>query len=388
MNAPARPPAPDGAAAQRQQDSTAPAAQDWLAACADDLDAGTAGVDVLARLARLRLAHIGVPPALGGDGGAPSDVVRAIAALARQSLAAAFMFWGHRCYIEYLLQSDNAALRERSLPGLLDGRQAGATGMSNAMKFLGGLEPLQILATPLAAPAGGARWRIDGRLPWVTHLRPGNFSVAAAVQPQDGGPVPVFAFHAGQGGVHRSADLPLIALRGSQTAAVRLDAVEAGAEERLHADLQAWLPQVRPPFLAYQCGLSIGLAEAALEAARAHAGASRGSLPARIAQAQRQLEADAGTLLLGLDQGRFAAEPAALFRLRIALAAHVQQAAGLELQASGGRAYLEGQCPGFARRWREAAFIPVITPSITQLENQLENQPEAQRQTPHRTAAA
>ncbi len=39
--------------------------------------------------------------------------------------------------------------------------------------------------------------------------------------------------------------------------------------------------------------------------------------------------------------------------------------------ASGGRAYLSGPGRDFARRWREAAFIPVITPSIVQLKTAL-----------------
>ena len=44
------------------------------------------------------------------------------------------------------------------------------------------------------------------------------------------------------------------------------------------------------------------------------------------------------------------------------------EALTLELHAKGGHAYLEQEQDGFARRWREAAFIPVITPSITQLQ--------------------
>jgi hypothetical protein len=91
----------------------------------------------------------------------------------------------------------------------------------------------------------------------------------------------------------------------------------------------------------------------------------------RLAEAGMGLEVDVAELLQGLDDGRFGADPAALFRLRLALALHVQEALALELQAWGGQAYLEGQAPGFARRWREAAFIPIITPSVAQLEMQL-----------------
>ena len=64
---------------------------------------------------------------------------------------------------------------------------------------------------------------------------------------------------------------------------------------------------------------------------------------------------------------RFHTAPAQLFEIRIALAETAAQAVALELQASGGRAYLTPQGDGFARRWREAAFVPVITPSLVQL---------------------
>jgi hypothetical protein len=66
-----------------------------------------------------------------------------------------------------------------------------------------------------------------------------------------------------------------------------------------------------------------------------------------------------------------------MFRLRIALAANVAQAVMLELQASGGRAYLVDRDRNFARRWRESAFVPIITPSVTQLEAELQKQAAA-----------
>jgi alkylation response protein AidB-like acyl-CoA dehydrogenase len=173
-----------------------------------------------------------------------------------------------------------------------------------------------------------------------------------------------------QPGVRRSPDLPLIGLRGCDVAAVRLQGALVGPEDRLHADLNAWLPQVRPLFLGAQCGMSIGLARASLFAAQKRVG-RREALRMRLAEAGMGLEVDVAELLQGLDDGRFGADPAALFRLRLALALHVQEALALELQAWGGQAYLEGQAPGFARRWREAAFIPIITPSVAQLEMQL-----------------
>ena len=67
----------------------------------------------------------------------------------------------------------------------------------------------------------------------------------------------------------------------------------------------------------------------------------------------------------------YVAKAARLFELRIRLAEIAQEAVSLELQASGGRAYLSKPGHGFQRRWREAAFVPIITPSLVQLRGAL-----------------
>ncbi|MNG16408.1 hypothetical protein D3C84_1003210 [compost metagenome] len=76
----------------------------------------------------------------------------------------------------------------------------------------------------------------------------------------------------------------------------------------------------------------------------------------------------------GLLEGRFLTQPAALFKLRITLAETAADAVQLELQASGGKAYLSAYGAGFARRWRESAFVPIVTPSLVQLRAELQRQ--------------
>jgi alkylation response protein AidB-like acyl-CoA dehydrogenase len=248
--------------------STAIRSQDdalaWVSAHAASLNEGAAHADeAISVLGAAGFFRIGVPSALGGSGGSTTDAVHAIARVAQRSLTAAFVFWGQRTFIEYLLQSDNAALRARHLPALLSGELAGATGLSNAMKFLSGIESLSIAASP-----AGEGWRLDGSLPWVTNLRRAGFAVAAAVEPTDGQPPAVVAFLSGTPGITRSEDLELLALRGSNTAAIRIEGVVSGAAELIHADARSFLPRVRPAFLSLQCGMSIGLARACLAAAK------------------------------------------------------------------------------------------------------------------------
>lgn len=343
----------------------------WLPAVAESLDQSTQHTDLLERIAADGLTRIGVPESLGGSGGAISDAVESIASLAEHSLTASFVLWSQRCYTEFVVKSNNERLRERELPALLSGQWAGAPGLSNAMKFLGGIESLEIVAQPDPdSLEDKPRWYIDGMLPWVTNLHSSGFSVAAAAKSATSASMPVFALRSTLQGVERSDNLELIALRGSDVAAVQLDNVVVDQDDQLHEDLNAWLPQIRPQFLSFLCGMSIGVGRASIAAAWQQAGHRPGLKP-KIEELSRAFQTDVGALKKGLETGRFVSEPAALFRLRIAFARHVREALHLELQAWGGRAYLKQQAPGFARRWRESAFIPVITPSLVQLELQL-----------------
>jgi alkylation response protein AidB-like acyl-CoA dehydrogenase len=340
----------------------------WLRDNAEQLDRSEQLAEaVLPRLAANEQLRIGVPVSDGGGGGDAGDAIAAIAAVAQQSVTAAFVFWGQRSFVEYLLQSPNAALRERLLPGLLSGTNAGATGLSNTVKFLSGIEQLQIQATPR-----GQSWSLDGNLAWVTNLRKAGFVAAAAVAMADGAAPAVVAISSTTAGVQRSSDLDLIALRGSNTAAVKLEAVECAAADVISADARGWLPLVRPAFLGMQCGLSVGLARASLAQAASVSTSGGSLLASRIQALQKMLEGCCDALLAGVRDGSFKTQAPLLFRLRIELAELVRQALMLELQAMGGRAYLEREQDGFARRWRESAIIPVLTPSVLQLQAALD----------------
>jgi alkylation response protein AidB-like acyl-CoA dehydrogenase len=344
----------------------------WLAHAADGLDTGTEpAAAVLPHLADAGLAAAGVPVSCGGAGGDIVDGVAAVSEVAERSLAAALVLWGHRTYIEYLLQSPNKALGAELLPSLLSGTLAGATGLSNAMKFLAGLEPLQA-----TAEQEGETLTLNGKMPWVSNLRPQGFHVAAVVDHSDGGARVVSLAH-DDAGLWRSKDLSLLAVRSSDTAAIALANVQINANRILHSNAREWLPQVRPAFTALQCGMSIGLARRALAEARDATMTARGVLAEPLLGTEQRLDHAEQSLFAGLRSRTFEADAAPLFELRIALAEIVSVALSLELQAAGGRAYLVEAGRGFARRWREAAFIPVITPSLVQLKTALQQRPRS-----------
>jgi alkylation response protein AidB-like acyl-CoA dehydrogenase len=335
----------------------------WLDDNAQNLDVAAGGASaLLPRMAEAGLFGIGVPVRLGGTGGDVANAARAIAAVSAHSLAAGFVFWGHRSFIEYLLQSPNDALRERLMPDLLAGRRAGATGLSNAMKFLNGLEELQIKAT-----RHDRSIQIDGKLPWVTNLHPDGFDVAAAVQGYGHRPAFIVSLSSDDDGVKRSDDLDLMAMRATNTAAIRIDHAGIGEDSIIHPNASEWLPRVRPAFLGLQCGMSIGLARRSLLEAKGQLGGSRGVLTGPIEDLTKELAEIETRLLSHLVGHLFVEQPILLFRLRIRLAEIVNQSVQLELSAAGGKAYLSVPGEGYQRRLRESAFIPVITPSLVQL---------------------
>lgn len=345
----------------------------WLVKSANAIDIGEQGAtEVLPQLISSGVAGIGVPVSRGGTGGDVVDAMMAIAAVAEESLAVAFMLWGHRSYLEYLLQTPDQALAERHLPELLSGKIAGASGLSNAMKFLAGLERLQI-----TAEKDGDEIILSGKLPWVTNLRPQGFHVAAAIDWKDGGPAFVAFLSHDDAGLSRSEDLALMGMRSSDTAAITIDQVRIGPERILAEDANLWLPQVKPAFVGLQCGMSIGLARRSLSEAAQIAATGRHVLGGAIAELQQRLSHAQSALAAGLRNRRFEREAHALFQLRINLAEIVAEAVMLELQASGGKAYLSGPGRDFARRWRESAFIPLVTPSLTQMRAALIDQAEA-----------
>ncbi|MCC5900849.1 MAG: acyl-CoA/acyl-ACP dehydrogenase [Halomonas sp.] len=340
----------------------------WLIDHADLLDSGHINeAELLPKLAAAEVFKIGVPTSRGGVGGEVADSVEAIAQVASQSLAAAFVFWGHRAFIEYLLQGDNPELRDRLLPSLLSGELAGATGLSNAMKYLAGIESLGIA---VRKPINDSKRLLDGVLPWATNLRKEGFVVAAAVEVENEQPL-IAALPSHLSGINRSDDLDLIALRASNTASIKVENASLTDEWVISHSANTFLPRVRPAFLAMQCGMSIGLARRCLVAAKQQLGPTRSALRDDYEGVDRHLSHAGKQLQKGLSKQRFIKHPAELFAIRLTLAEVVANASQLELQASGGKAYVNNAANGFVRRWREAAFIPIITPSVVQLKAEL-----------------
>ena len=313
-------------------------------------------------------------------------------ALARRCTASAFALWGHRSAIAY---------HETTGTPLPDGAASGvvalASGMAPAFKEEAGLGEIPLLATD--SPDGAIA--VSGVLPWCSNLRPGGW-VVTPVRWEDGRRA-VVRHRRDADGVRIKELTGLTALDATASGVLLLDEVRIPAQDVLTRDMPAFRDDVRATFLQIQTAMCLGLAGAALDAAEAGADdVSREVLAEELSAAAedwRHLrealaagvraasavhaggaggpcdDASSGTSPSGASASAAGAapsasvQPAELVRVRLEAALLTGRATRLEQKIVGGRGY--ALASDTSRRAREAAFLPVQSPTETHLRHLL-----------------
>jgi alkylation response protein AidB-like acyl-CoA dehydrogenase len=328
-----------------------------IAGNATDLDQGDRDTrDNIALLAHNGLLGLGAP---GNRDHALPTMAAVIAEVAGHCLSTAFSVWAHRMTLEYL----TAAGTPWSLgaAATLTGTGAlGVTGMASAFKDAAGCGSIELAAT---ASDGG--YRLSGTLRWASNLYFDSVMVTAAQT--DTGEKMVVALPLATDGVTIGSHFELLALGSTASSSVTLDDVYIGDEQILSRDVDAFLTSVRPTFLVLQSAMCVGLSRRCLDEVQHSLGGVNSafavefeSLTAELAAIETQVAATAATL-----GGPTIPAKRDLLTLRLAAADTVSAAAALEIRTAGGKGY--ARRTGASRRFREAAFIPVQSPSEAQL---------------------
>ena len=302
--------------------------------------------------------------------------VEVVHALARRCTATAFSLWGHRSALEYHAVTGTAAP---------DGAEAGtlalASGMAPAYKEEAGLGEIPLVATDRA---GGAV-SVSGVLPWCSNLRPGSW-IVLPVRFEDGRRA-IVRVARGAAGVTVKPLVGLAALDGTSSGVLRLEQVAVAPHDVLTEDVPAFRDRARAAFLLLQSGMCLGLAGAALDAAETAADpVARRVLAGELDAGREDWEALREDLVRAVEGAEGATDPAGaggaadaagavdapgaqLVAVRLETALLAGRATRLEQKTVGGRGYALGS--DTSRRAREAAFLPVQSPTEIHLRHLL-----------------
>ncbi|MFC4114421.1 acyl-CoA dehydrogenase family protein [Nonomuraea zeae] len=292
-----------------------------------------------------------------GDTGV-TEVAQLIELIAAECLSSAFSFWAHRMVIEYLREAGRDTPLGLLRAGLAAGTEVGSTAMAAALQEMSGMRTVPVVATP---HAGG--FRLDGPIRWASNLVPG----AAVVLPArigDGSERIVAVVRVGDPGVTVAPPKRLLALNATASSSITLSAARVDAAHVVTDDLAAFVRRARPVLLLLQTAFCLGLAGRATDE-------TRGIIKGEGAVLGPDLEELTAGLAGVAEQARraqrapAAADPHEVTRLRYDAAQLTLAATRLEATASGGRGYATDSPVN--RRLREAAFLPVQSPSETQL---------------------
>jgi alkylation response protein AidB-like acyl-CoA dehydrogenase len=288
-------------------------------------------------------------------------VAEVIATVAWSDMSSAFSLWCHRMVLEYIASSPaDSPLRTDVLPRLLRTEVLGSTALAAAIANFLGKVPL-----PISAHLDGDTMVLNGRITWASNLFAPDFVIVTAIARADNGQRFIVALPGGAPGVCVDPHPRLLALQATGSSSLVLRDVRLDPSWIVTEDFEAFLQRVRPPFLLLQSSFCWGLARRALaqgrESLRGIAEVFRSDLEALEARADDL----AGQIRSGtVDHGR-ARSMRDIVQLRLDCAGLTTAAVALEAKIIGGRGYVTTSPT--SRRFREAAFLPIQSPTEGQL---------------------
>ncbi|MGR3496235.1 acyl-CoA dehydrogenase family protein [Citreimonas sp.] len=336
-----------------------------LAPRAADIDAGHYPLELMARFAQ----HDAFRFHLETGNRDFASAITAMSAIARGCGATGFLTWCHDVYGLYLDQSENRALAERRLPDHAAGRTFGGTALSNPMKALAGIEPMILRAR---RARGG--YVVSGTLPWISHIREGQYCAAIA-RVEGGRDDHEIFFHLPIDDRVGLTKCPKFSgMEGTSTWGIALKDFFVPEEDLIADPARPFIARVRARFILLQMGMGLGVVRGSIDDMEAvedqlgHVNQFLTDRPDALVDEHGDLYER--TMAMA---GRDDMESGTFFMDVLDLRAEVSElslrAAQSALLHQGARGYLMASAP--QRRVREAHFVAIVTPAIKHLRWQM-----------------
>lgn len=330
----------------------------------EDIRAHAGALDRGEQQSRRSFAAFGAAGLLGvgapgnADGRLP-EMAEVIRLISGECMSTGFSLWAHRMAVEYLLTAATPFSTTAAEP-LLAGTTLGVTGMASAFKEAAGCGSLELTATPVE---GG--YAVSGSIRWASNLYPDSTMVTAVRT--DAGEKLIVALPLSTPGVRLGEHFDLLAMGSTASSYLNLTAAHVPSEQVLSRDFDGYLQAVRPTFLVLQSAMCLGLTRTSVAQAKSALSGVNSVFAAQVDDVADRLTAAEGTLaeLAAAVGGERSPTKKELLSLRLTAAELSSAGADLEIRTAGGKGYASRTAA--SRRYREAAFIPVQSPSEGQL---------------------
>jgi len=281
--------------------------------------------------------------------------------------ATGFLMWAHDVCGLYMEQSRNPLLGGERLDAHAHGRSFGGTALSNPMKALAGIEPMMLRAAPTA---GG--YLINGTLPWVSHIKRGQYCGAiAAVHRNDGSVSHEVMFMLDCDERVELRHCPVFSgMEGTSTWGIRLTDYFVGEASMIADPARPFIARIKPAFILLQVGMALGVAQGGIDSSL--------EVEPMLGHVNRFLHDRPGELGAELEDAAHQAKQLAqtpydgstdylleVLDLRARGAELALRSAQASLLHQGARGYLMSAAP--QRRIRESHFVAIVTPAIKHL---------------------
>jgi alkylation response protein AidB-like acyl-CoA dehydrogenase len=325
---------------------------------------------VVGLLATVRwLLRPGGPLARARDEEAADAIARVIATVATVDMSLAFSLWAHQMVLTYVEEADDAAMRGVWGERLQTAEVVGSTALAAAMACRVMGAPL-----PIKASERAGEFELVGHIAWASNLFRAEFLLVTATKLPGHGRA-IVALRGGNPGIHIAPFPDLLDLQETASSSIRLGGARVRREDVIAVDFESFIDRVRPRFLLWQASFCWGLAaRSLLEAApRVRGGITEVFAPDHedLTTELDRIEREIVGALTADEALRAASSTVAppsireVVKLRLDAAQLSGAATRLEAKVVGGRGYVV-QSPT-ARRQREAAFLPIQSPTEGQL---------------------
>ncbi|WP_019153585.1 acyl-CoA dehydrogenase family protein [Robertmurraya massiliosenegalensis] len=281
---------------------------------------------------------------------------------AEYCMTSAFLLWCHLATLASVRLSNNPYIKNELLPILERGEAFGGTGLSNALKYYAGLEPVRLKAERIA---GG--YKISGSLTNVSNLGNNHWIVILASVSHRQRVVSIIPVKLD--GLVMERKTHFVGLNGSATYSCNFHNVFVPDKWIITKEADEFIKQVLPVLALYQIPLGLGVSKASIKTIL--------NFHPNDVEVYKHLEPQPDELIKDIESIRDTTYKHAkvsdlsiilkdVLLTRLEIAKLTPRVVHVDMLYSGGKAYLNGN--DSFRRLRKSYFLQNLSPTVKQLE--------------------